>query len=183
MNNNTSSIDYYTELKTSRFEDLKALVQGLKAISGELQKLCSWKFPPLGAIGLYGAIKKVTKPIYQLFNYKGNSKKALKQIKEAIVYLNILIRESVRDEVVKFKEQLQRLEQLAISLLPKNEGVQLALFDDEVFTTYNRQPRVFKIFSEWLENLKYRFCDQPNVGSRVEVKTVKVQQLSICFGA
>ncbi len=46
MNNYSGKTDYYTELKTSRFNDLKALVQGLKAISAELQKLCSWKFPP-----------------------------------------------------------------------------------------------------------------------------------------
>ena len=46
MNNYSGKTDDYTELKTSRFNDLKALVQGLKAISAELQKLCSWKFPP-----------------------------------------------------------------------------------------------------------------------------------------
>ena len=64
---------------------------------------------------------------------------------EAIVYLNILIRESVKEEVIKFKTQLEKLEALAISLLPKNEGVQLSLFDVEE-VTYNRQPRAFKSF-------------------------------------
>ena len=182
MNNYSEKIDYYTELTTSRFDDLKTLVHGLKAISAELQKLCSWKLPPVGAIKLYAAIKKVTKPLYLLFNYKGNSEKAIRQLKEAIVYLNILIRESVKEEVIKFKTQLEKLEALAISLLPKNEGVQLSLFDEESFTTYNRQPRAFKSFLDWVENLLYRFSSHTSVGERIGFKPLKVEQLFIRFG-
>ena len=182
MNNYSEKIDYYTELKTSRFDDLKTLVHGLKAISAELQRFCSWRCPPVGAIKIYAAIKKVTKPLYLLFNYKGNSEKAIRQLKEAIIYLNILIRESVKEEVVKFKTQLEKLEQLAVSLLSKNEGVQLSLFDDESFTTYNRQPRAFKFFLDWLDNLKYRFSGNTSVGERIGFKPLKVEQLFMCFG-
>ncbi len=181
MNNYSGKTDYYTELKTSRFNDLKALVQGLKAISAELQKLCSWRCPPVGAIKMYAAIKKVTKPLYLLFNYKGNSEKAIRQLKEAVIYLNILIREAVKEEVVKFKTQLEKLEALAISLLPKNEGVQLVLFDVEE-VTYNRQPRAFKSFLDWLDNLKYRFSGNTSVGERIGFKPLKVEQLFIRFG-
>ena len=101
---------------------------------------------------------------------------------EAIVYLNILIRESVKEEVIKFKTQLEKLEQLAISLLQKDEGVQLSLFDDESFTTYNRQPRAFKSFLDWLDNLKYRFSGHTSVGERIGFKPLKVEQVFIRFG-
>ncbi len=175
MNYYNSKIDYYTELKTTLHDKLKTLVNGLKDISGELQKLYSRKCPPSGTIALYRTIKKVTKPLYSLFNHKGNSDKALRQIKEAIVNLNILIREAVEEEVSKFKEQLQKLEQLAISLLPKNEGVQLALFDEEVFTANNRQPRAFKSFLEWVDSVKYRFSRKPTVGQKIR-KSIRVQQ-------
>ncbi len=101
---------------------------------------------------------------------------------EAVIYLNILIREAVKEEVVKFKIQLEKLEALAISLLPKNEGVQLSLFDDESFTTCNRQPRAFKSFLDWVENLLYRFSSHTSVGERIGFKPLKVEQLFIRFG-
>jgi len=182
MNYYNQKIDYYTELKTTLHCKLKTLVNGLKDISGELQKLYSRKCPPSGTISMYRTIKKVTKPLYSLFNYKGNSEKASLQIKEALVNLNILIREAVEEGVIKFKEQLQKLEQLLVSLLPKDSAVQLALFDEEVFTTENKQPRVFKSFLEWLNNFKSRLAFKQNIGHKIS-KPIRVQQLSICLGA
>ena len=131
---------------------------------------------------MYKSIKKVTRPLYLLFNRRGNSDKALRQIKEAIVNLNLLVRQAVEDGVKIFKNQLQKLEQLAISLLPKDSGVQLALFDEEVFTADNKQPRAFKSFLEWVDSVKYRFSRKPNLGERIR-KPIKVQQLSICLAA
>ncbi|MDJ0746678.1 MAG: hypothetical protein QNJ32_25420 [Xenococcaceae cyanobacterium MO_167.B27] len=182
MNYSNSKIDYYTELKTTLHDKLKTLVNGLKVISGELQRLYSRKCPPSGTITLYRTIKKVTKPLYSLFNHKGNSDKALRQLKEAIVNLNLLVRQAVEEGTNKFKNQLQKLEQLAISLLPKNEGVQLALFDEEVFTANNRQPRAFKSFLEWLENLKYNYS-RKFTAVKKNCKSIRVQQLSICLTA
>ena len=180
MNYSNSKIDYYTELKTTLHDKLKTLVNGLKEISGELQRLYSRKCPPSGTITLYRTIKKVTKPLYSLFNHKGNSDKALRQLKEAIVNLNLLVRQAVEEGTNKFKNQLQKLEQLAISLLPKNEGVQLALFDEEAFTAENKQPRAFKSFLEWVDSIKYKLSRKPTVGQKIR-KSIRVQQLSICL--
>ena len=180
MNYSNSKIDYYTELKTTLHDKLKTLVNGLKEISGELQRLYSRKCPPSGTIPMYKSIKKVTRPLYLLFNRKGNSPKALSRLKEVIINLNILIREAVEEGTNKFKNQLQKLEQLAISLLPKNEGVQLALFDEEAFTAENKQPRAFKSFLEWVDLLKYKLSTKPNLGEKIR-EPVRVQQLSICL--
>ena len=180
MNYSNSKIDYYTELKTTLHDKLKALVNGLKEISGELQRLYSRKCPPSGTIPMYKSIKKVTKPLYLLFNRKGNSLSALSRLKEVIINLNILVREAVQDDVKNFKNQLQKLEQLAISLLPKDSGVQLALFDEEIFTADNKQPRAFKSFLEWVDSLKYKLSRKPNLGKKIR-KPIRVQQLSICF--
>ena len=182
MNNISEKVDFDTELKTTRHSDLKALVFGFKDISAIIQKLCNRKDRPLGIFDFYRLLKKVTKPLYQIFNNKSDSKKSIRNLKESINYLNILIRETVAEGLAKFKKQLEKLHDLMISLFPEGEGFQLSLFDVESYI-HNKQPRVFKSFLNWLDSLKSRFYGQANVGSRVEAKTIKIEQLSICFGA
>ena len=181
MNNTSEKVDFDTELKTTRHSELKALVFQFKAISAEAKNLCNRKDSPYGIFDFYRLLKKVTKPLYQIFNNKSDSKKSINNLKQSLNYLNILIRETLAEGLTQFKNQLEKLQELMISLFPKGESFQLSLFDVESYID-NKQPRVFKSFLDWLDSLKYRFCDQPNVGSRVEVKAVRVQQLSICFG-
>ena len=182
MNNNSEKVDFDTELKTTRHSELKALVSQFKAISAEAKNLCNRQNRPYSIFDFYHLLKKVTKPLYAIFNNKSNSKKSINNLKQSLNYLNILIRETLAEGLDKFKSQLEKLQELMISLFPEGEGFQLSLFDVESYID-NRQPRVFKSFLDWLDSLKYRFYGQPNVGSRVEAKTIKVQQLSICFGA
>ena len=177
MNNTSKKVDFNTELKTTRHSELKALVFGFKDISAIIQKLCNRKDSPYGIFDFYQLLKKVTKPLYAIFNNKSNSKKSINNLKQSINYLNILIRETVAEGLAKFKKQLEKLQELMISLFPEGEGFQLSLFDVESYID-NRQPRVFKFFLDWLRDVK--FFDLGKISS-VEVKTVKVEQFSLRF--
>lgn len=175
MNNTSEKVDFDTELKTTKFSELKALVSQFKDISAEAQRLNARKNSPFGIYGFYQLLKKVTKPLYEIFNNKSNSKKSISNLKESINYLNILIRETVAEGLGKFKRQLEKLQELLISLFPKGEAFQLSLFDVESYTD-NRQQSVFQSFLDWLQDVK--FFDLGKINS-VEVKAVKFEQLSL----
>ncbi len=177
MNNTSKKVDFDTEFKTSKFPDFKALVLGFKEISVEIQKLNARKNSPCGIYGFYQLLKKVTKPIYEIFNNKSDSKKSISKLKESINYLNILIRETLAEGLAKFKRQLEKLQELIISLFPVGEAFQLSLFDMESYTD-NRQQSAFQCFLDWLRDVKVFGLGKMN---SVEAKTVKVEQLSIRF--
>lgn len=177
MNNTSKKVDFDTELKTTKFPKFKALVFGLKDISQEAQRLNARKNRPCGICGFYQLLKKVTKPLYEIFNNKSNSKKSINNLKEAITYLNILIRETIEESLAKFKRQLERLQELLISLFPKGEAFQLALFDVEYYAD-NKQPLASKGFLAWLKKVEVFGLGKIN---SVEVKALKVEQFSIRF--
>lgn len=178
MNNTSEKVDFDTELKTTRHSDLKALISQFKDISAEAQKLCDRKNSPYGIFDFYRLLKKVTKPLYEIFNNKSNSKKSIRNLKESIDYLNILIRETLAEGLAQFKRQLEKLQELLISLFPDNEGFQLSLFDVEFYTD-NKQKSAFQSFLDWLQNAKVFGLGKISNG---EAKAVKFEQLSICFG-
>lgn len=183
MNNTSKKVDFDTELKTIKFPKFKALVLGLKDISQEVQKLNARKNRPCGICGFYQLLKKVTKPLYEIFNNKSNSKKSINNLKEAITYLNILIRETVEEGLTKFKRQLEKLQELLISLFPKGEAFQLSLFDVEEWIE-KKQAEGSKGFLAWLENFKkFGYKKISSMKQRINFKALKVEQLSICFGA
>ena len=179
MNSNSKKLDFDTELKTTRHSDLKALESQFKDISAEAKKLCNRQSRPYGIYSFYQLLKKVTKPLYQIFNNKSDSKKSINNLKESINYLNILIRETVEEGLAQFKRQLEKLQELLISLFPESEAFQLSLFDVESYTD-NKQRSAFQCFLDWLEKVKVFSLGKIN---SVETKTVKVEQLSICFRA
>ncbi len=185
MNNTSEKVDFDTELKTTKHSELKALILGFKAISAETQKLCNQQNRPYpkgyrsayGIFDFYHLLKKVTKPLYAIFNSKSNSKKSINNLKQSINYLNILIRETLAEGLAKFKKQLEKLQELLISLFPDNEGFQLSLFDVESCTA-KEQTSAFQSFLDWLRDIKVFGLGKI---SSVEVKTVKVEQFSISF--
>ncbi len=155
MNNTSEKVDFDTELKTTRHSELKALVSQFKEISAEAKNLCNRQNRPYG-----------------IFN-----------LKQSINYLNILIRETLAEGLVQFKKQLEKLQELLISLFPGDEGFQLSLFDVE-FYTGNKQQSAFESFLDWLRDVKVFGLGKVSTGgSFVGLKTLKVEQLSICFGA
>ncbi|MDJ0648996.1 MAG: hypothetical protein QNJ60_09835 [Xenococcaceae cyanobacterium MO_188.B19] len=178
MNNTSKKVDFDTELKTTKFPDFKVLVLGFKEISLEVQKLNARKNSPYGIYGFYQLLKKVTKPLYQIFNSKSNSKKSISNLKQSINYLNILIRETLAEGILaQFKKQLEKLQELMISLFPEGEVFQLSLFDIESYTD-NKQRSAFQSFLDWLRDVKVFGLGKM---SSVEAKTVKSEQLSIKF--
>ena len=177
MNNTSQKVDFDTELKTARHSDLKALVSAFKEISLEAQKLNARKNSPCGIYGFYQLLKKVTKPIYEIFNNKSDSQKSIENLRESINYLNILIRETLTEGLAEFKRQLEKLQELMISLFPKGESFQLSLFDVEEYIKI-KQRTVFQGFLDWLRNIKVFGLGKMN---NVETKTLKFEQLSICF--
>ena len=153
MNNTSQKVDFDTELKTTKFPDFKALVVEFKTISADAQRLNARKNSPCGIFDFYRLLKKVTKPLYEIFNNKSNSKKSIRNLKESINYLNILIRETLAEGLVQFKKQLEKLQELIISLFPKGEAFQLSLFDVEYYTD-NKQQSAFQGFLDWLKDVK-----------------------------
>ena len=115
--------------------------------------------------------------MYQIFNNRSDSKKSINNLKQSINYLNILIRETLAEGLAQFKRQLEKLQELLISLFPGDEGFQLSLFDVELYTS-KEQPSVFQCFLYWLRNVKVSDLDEV---STVEVKPVKFEQTSISF--
>ena len=177
MNNTWQKVDFGTELKTTRHSELKALVSQFKDISAEAKKLCNRQNRPYGIFDFYQLLKKVTKPLYQIFNNKSDSKKSISNLKQSINYLNILIRETLAEGLAQFKKQLEKLQELLISLFPDDEGFQLSLFDVESYTD-NKQQSAFQSFLDWLRDIRVFGLGKV---STAEAKTIKVEQLSICF--
>ncbi len=179
MNNTSEKVDFDTELKTTRHSELKALVSQFKDISAEAKNLCNRQNRPYGIFNFYHLLKKVTKPLYAIFNNKSNSKKSINNLKESINYLNILIRETLAEGLGQFKRQLEKLQELLISLFPGDEGFQLSLFDVESYTN-DKQQSAFQGFLDWLQDIKIFGLGKV---SCVEVKPVKFEQTSIDFSA
>ncbi len=177
MNNTSQKVDFDTELKTTRHSELKALVSQFKDISAEAKNLCNRQNRPYGIFDFYHLLKKVTKPLYQIFNNKSDSKKSINNLKESINYLNILIRETLAEGLAQFKKHLEKLQELMISLFPVDEGFQLSLFDVEEHIKI-KQGTAFQSFLDWLRDVKVFGLGKI---SNVETKTVKVEQLSIRF--
>ncbi len=178
MNNTSEKVDFDTELKTTRHSELKALVSQFKAISAEAKKLCERQNRPYGIFDFYHLLKKVTKPLYQIFNNKSDSKKSINNLKQSINYLNILIRETLAEGLAQFKKQLEKLQELLISLFPGDEGFQLSLFDVESYTN-DKQQSAFESFLDWLRDIRVFGLGKV---SCVKAETVKVEQFSISFG-
>ena len=88
-----------------------------------------------------------------------------------------MIRETLTEGLAEFKKQLEKLQELLISLFPEGESFQLSLFDVESYTD-NKQRSAFESFLDWLRDVKLFGLGKIN---SVEVKTVKVEQLSIKF--